>query len=76
MVASFGAGEAGEWVGEWLRTTMCCGHSGEEGALKCLQDAGFNIRRSLVEQQDDEDAAFLWIQAAKRIDLDKAGFPP
>ena len=55
---------------------MCCGHSGEEGALKCLQDAGFNIRRSLVEQQDDEDAAFLWIQAAKRIDLDKAGFPP
>jgi len=35
-----------------------------------------HIRRSLIERQDNEDAAFLWIEAAKRIDLDKAGFPP
>jgi hypothetical protein len=27
-----------------------------------------------VEQHDNEDAAFLWIEAAKRTDLDKAGF--
>jgi SAM-dependent methyltransferase len=76
LVASFGAGEAGEWIGEWLGTTMFFGHSGEEAALECLQDAGFNIRRSLVEQQDSGDAAFLWVEAAMRVDLDKAGFPP
>ena len=76
LVASFGAGVAGEWIGDWLGTPMFFGHCGEEVALKCLQDAGLNIRRSLVEQQDNEDAAFLWIEAAKRIDLDKAGFPP
>jgi hypothetical protein len=35
-----------------------------------------HIRHSLVERQDNEDAVFLWIEAAKRIDLDKAGFPP
>jgi cyclopropane fatty-acyl-phospholipid synthase-like methyltransferase len=76
LVACFGAGEAGEWVGEWLGTTMFFGHSGEEATLKSLQDAGFNVRRSMVEQQDNEDAAFLWIEATKLIDLDKASFPP
>ena len=55
---------------------MFFGHNGKEATLKSLQDAGFNIRHSLVEQQDNEDAAFLWIEAAKRADLDKAGFSP
>lgn len=73
LVASFGAGEAGEWIGEWLGTTMFFGHCSEEAVLKSLQDAGFNIRRSLVEQQDNEDTAFLWIEAAKRIDLGLGG---
>jgi hypothetical protein len=76
LVESFGAGEAGEWIRERLGTTMFFGHTGEEAALQCLQDVGFNIRRSLVEQQDNEDTAFLWIEAAKRTDFDKAGFPP
>jgi SAM-dependent methyltransferase len=71
LVASFGAGEASEWIGEWMGTTMFFGNSGEEATLKCLLDAGLNVRRSVVEPQDNEDAAFLWIEAAKRIDLHK-----
>jgi 2-polyprenyl-3-methyl-5-hydroxy-6-metoxy-1,4-benzoquinol methylase len=71
LVASFGAGEAGEWIGEWLGTNMFFGNSGEEATLKCLQDTGLNVRRCLVERQDNEDAAFLWIEAAKRTDLHK-----
>jgi SAM-dependent methyltransferase len=71
LVASFGAGEAEEWIGEWLGTNMFFGNSGEEATLKCLQDTGLNVRRCLVERQDNEDAAFLWIEAAKRTDLQK-----
>ena len=65
LVASFAAGEAGEWIGEWLGTTMFFGHSSEDATLRCLYDAGLNVRRSMVEQQDNEDAVFLWIEAAK-----------
>jgi hypothetical protein len=50
---------------------MFFGNSGEEATLKCLQDTGLNVRRCLVERQDNEDAAFLWIEAAKRTDLHK-----
>lgn len=65
LVASFAAGEAGEWIGEWLGTTMFFGHCSEDSTLRCLHDAGLNVRRSLVEWQDNEDTAFLWIEAAK-----------
>jgi hypothetical protein len=34
LVASFGAGEAAEWAGEWLGMTMFFGHAGEEVALQ------------------------------------------
>jgi SAM-dependent methyltransferase len=65
LIASFGAGEAGEWIGEWLGTTMFFGHGGEEAALKCLRDARLNVRRHLVERQDNENAAFLWVEATR-----------
>ena len=65
LVASFAAGEAGEWIGEWLGTTMFFGHCSEDLTLRCLHDAGLKVRRSLVERQDNEDSAFLWIEAAK-----------
>ena len=67
LVASFAAGEAGEWIGEWLGTTMFFGHSSEDATLRCLYDAGLNVRRSMVEQQDNEDAVFLWIEAERRL---------
>jgi SAM-dependent methyltransferase len=71
LIASFGAGEAGEWIGEWLGTTMFFGHGGEEATLSCLRHAGLNVRRRSVEQQDNEDAAFLWVEAGKRPALQK-----
>jgi hypothetical protein len=69
LIASFGAGEPGEWIGEWLGTTMFFGHGGEEATLNCLRDAGLKVRRRSVEQQDNEDADFLWIEASKRTGL-------
>src|ERR1700722_9170820 len=59
LVASFAAGEPEEWVGEWLGTTMFFGHSSEDATLRCLYDAGLNVRRSMVEQQDNEGAVFV-----------------
>ena len=65
LVASFGTGPAGDWTGEWLGATMFFGHNSEEATYKCLSDAGLIVRESQVEQQDNEDAAFLWISAVK-----------
>lgn len=65
LVASFGAGTAGEWTGEWLGTTMFFGHNGEAETLRYLADSGLRVRVSSVEKQDNEDATFLWIAAVK-----------
>jgi ubiquinone/menaquinone biosynthesis C-methylase UbiE len=69
LVASFAAGEAGEWISEWLGTTMFFGHRSEDATLRCLDRAGFKVRRALVERQDNEDAVFLWIEAVKTNSL-------
>lgn len=50
LVASFGAGVAGEWTGDWLGTTMFFGHVGEAEALRLLTDAGLMVRHSAVEK--------------------------
>jgi SAM-dependent methyltransferase len=65
LVASFGAGTAGEWTGEWLGTTMFFGHVGEAETIRLLTDAGLLIRHSSVEKQDNEEAAFMWVEAVK-----------
>ena len=65
FVASFGAGAAGEWTGEWLGTTMFFGHAGEAETRRALIDAGMCVRHSSVEKQDNEEAAFMWIEATK-----------
>lgn len=65
LVASFGAGTAGEWTGEWLGTTMFFGHVGEAETIRLLTDAGLLIRHSSVEKQDNEEAAFMWVEAIK-----------
>ena len=65
LIASFGAGEAGGWIGEWLGTMMFFGNGGEEATLKRLRDARLNVRRCSVDRQDNEDAAFLWIEATR-----------
>ena len=65
LVASFGAGAAGEWTGEWLGTKMFFGHCGEVELLGYLADAGLKVRHFSIEKQDNEEAAFWWIEAAK-----------
>jgi SAM-dependent methyltransferase len=65
LVASFGTGAPGEWTGEWLGTTMFFGHAGETEALRFLAEAGLRVRHSSVEKQDNEEATFMWIEAAK-----------
>ncbi len=65
LVGSFGSGAAGEWTGEWLGTTMFFGHGGEAETLRSLADAELRVRNSTVERQDSEEAAFMWIEAAK-----------
>jgi SAM-dependent methyltransferase len=65
LVASFGTGAPGEWTEEWLGTTMFFGHVGETEALRFLAEAGLLVRHSLVEKQDNEEARFMWIEAAK-----------
>jgi SAM-dependent methyltransferase len=65
LVASFGVGPAGEWMGHWLGTSMYFGHAGEAETLRALSDAGLLVRLSSVEEQDNEDTAFMWIEATK-----------
>ena len=65
LVASFGAGAAGEWTGEWLGTTMFFGHAGEAATLGALAASGLQVRQASVDKQDNEDAAFLWIELVK-----------
>ena len=48
---------------------MFFSHVGEEQTSKCIRDAGLTVRRSLVEQQDNEDATFLWIEAVAAVTL-------
>lgn len=65
FIASFASGEAGEWTGEWLGATMFFGHSGQEAFFRYLAQAGLEVCHSAVEQQDNEEASFLWVEAIK-----------
>jgi hypothetical protein len=65
FVASFGSGAAGEWTGEWLGTTMFFGHNSEGEALKCLTDSGLKVLDASFEEQDNEESAFMWVEAVK-----------
>jgi cyclopropane fatty-acyl-phospholipid synthase-like methyltransferase len=73
LVASFATGESGEWIGEWLGTTMFFGHNSEDATLRCLDRAGLKVRRAVVERQDNEDTFFLWIEGAKTNELARIG---
>lgn len=66
FVASLGTGAAGDWTGEWMGVNNFFGHNDEATSLASLNGAGFDVREAEVEQQDNEDASFLWIVAVKR----------
>lgn len=65
LVVSLGTGPAGDWSGEWLGTPMFFGQNSEVESLKQLRNAGLMVQLSEVERQDNEDAEFLWLVAAK-----------
>jgi SAM-dependent methyltransferase len=65
FVASFGTGAAGEWTGEWLGIRMFFGHAGEAETMRSLARAEFSVRLREVEEQDNEDAKFMWVEAVK-----------
>ena len=44
---------------------MFFGHNSEAETLKCLTDSGLNVRDFSVEKQDNEEAAFMWVEAVK-----------
>jgi SAM-dependent methyltransferase len=67
FVASLGTGASGDWIGEWLGTTMFFSHNSEATSLALLTEAGMVIHQAEVEQQDNEEASFLWIVAVKPI---------
>jgi SAM-dependent methyltransferase len=65
FVASLGTGASGDWIGEWLGATMFFSHNSEATSLTLLADAGMVVHQAEVEQQDNEEASFLWIVAIK-----------
>jgi SAM-dependent methyltransferase len=65
LVASLGAGAPGDWIGEWLGTTMFFSHNSEATSLALLRQAGMVVEEAEVEQQDNEEASFLWVVAVK-----------
>jgi SAM-dependent methyltransferase len=65
LVASLGTGAAGDWIGDWLGTTMFFSHNSEATSLALLRAAGLIVERAEVEQQDNEPTSFLWIVAVK-----------
>jgi hypothetical protein len=65
FVASFGSGAAGAVDRRMARNHNVLGHNGEAETLRCLADSGLRVRDSSVEKQDNEEAAFMWIEAVK-----------
>jgi len=65
FVGSFGTGTPGNWTGEWLGASMFFGNDSQEGTRQALSDAGLSVRDTLIEKQDNEDAAFYWVVATK-----------
>jgi SAM-dependent methyltransferase len=65
FVGSFGIGPAGDWRGQWLGTEMYFSHHDEATSRSLIVQAGLEVIRAEVIEQDDEDARFLWIVALK-----------
>ena len=66
FIGSFGSGDAGSWTGEWLGVPMFFDHNSETTTLNCFRNNNLNIREYTVEQQDNEDVFFLWVEAIKK----------
>jgi cyclopropane fatty-acyl-phospholipid synthase-like methyltransferase len=64
FLASFGT-KKGDWSGDWLGTPMFFSHHDPEVTRRLVLDAGFQLERVEVLEQDNEKAKFLWICGRK-----------
>jgi SAM-dependent methyltransferase len=65
FVATFGAGPAGDWQGNWLGADMFFSQHDVTTSLSLVRQAGLHVSRAETVAQDDEEARFLWIVAHK-----------
>jgi SAM-dependent methyltransferase len=65
FVASLGAGECAEWLGAWLGVEMFFSHYDVRAYEGLVREAGLEIERAEIVDQDDDDARFLWVIARR-----------
>jgi cyclopropane fatty-acyl-phospholipid synthase-like methyltransferase len=66
LIASLGSAGCADWVGEWLGTEMFFSHYDANTCERLVREAGFDIERAEIVDQDDEDARFLWVIARRQ----------
>lgn len=63
FIASLGAGECVDWMGEWLGAEMFFSHYDAATYQRLVREAGFMIDHAEVIDQDHDNARFLWVIA-------------
>lgn len=66
-LASLGARDCPDWTGEWLGTQMFFSHFDAATNLRLVEQAGLAVlnHEVVVEQEDGQPVAFLWLLAQK-----------
>lgn len=65
FIASLGAADCPDWLGEWLGAEMFFSHYDATTNERLVQEAGFTIEHAEIIDQDNEDARFLWVIARR-----------
>jgi 2-polyprenyl-3-methyl-5-hydroxy-6-metoxy-1,4-benzoquinol methylase len=65
FIASLGAADCLDWLGEWLGAEMFFSHYDATTNECLIQEAGFTIEHAEIIDQDNEDARFLWVIARR-----------
>lgn len=63
FIASLGAGECVDWMGEWLGAEMFFSHYDATTYQRLVREAGLMIDHAEVVDQDHDNARFLWVIA-------------
>jgi 2-polyprenyl-3-methyl-5-hydroxy-6-metoxy-1,4-benzoquinol methylase len=63
FIASLGAGECVDWMGEWLGAEMFFSHYDATTYRQLVREAGLRIDHAEVVDQDHDDARFWWVIA-------------
>lgn len=65
FIASLGADECADWIGEWLGARMFFSHYDANRYERLVREAGLNIEHAEIVDQDKDDARFLWVMARR-----------